>query len=145
MPKKQNKQNRHRGSTSVVASSIKSSLISLALSLVLSLLASAVLLSLPDATAIVFPVSAVILYLSSFICGFLSMRGTKEGWLASGAFSGGMLLIYGVFISLFLPDTFSSGRPFLLSVGLRLLIIVFSLFGSYTAKSTLSKKRRIRR
>ena len=128
-------------------SALKSALVSLALSLFLAaaLSASAKLSSNP--LSLVLPLSMLSLYASSFLSGFLCMRKMREGALLCGLFSGGMLMLFYMFISFFIPSELSSGRSFWLSLALRALMILFSFFGAHAGRQrgTRKIKRKSRR
>ena len=133
------------GFAGLFLSALKSALISLAISLLLAALLSGAANLSSDPLTLVFPMSLLSLYISSFLSGFLCMRKMHEGVLLCGIFSGGIFMLLYMFISLFLPNELSSSHSLPISLLLRLLMIVFSLFGAYAARSRGKKRRKIKR
>ena len=129
----------------LILTATKAALLSLFFSFLLAALVSAILINLNDPISAIVPSSLAVLYVSSFLSGFLCCKKLRERVLVSGALSGGVLMLLCIFVSLFLYDDFSAARPFPVSLLLHLLIIVSSVLGAYTAKSALAKKRKRKR
>ena len=133
------------GSSRLFSTATKSALISLLLAILLAALLSLILLKTADPISLITPTALAVLYLASFSSGFVCMKRVRESYLACGTLSGAILMLTFLLVSLLLPDSLSSPRPFALSLFLHSLIIIFSILGSYTAKNGLSKRRKRRR
>ena len=126
-------------------SALKSALISLAISLILAAILSGAATLSSDPLSLVFPMSLLSLYISSFLSGFLCMRKMREGTLLCGLFSGGIFMLLYMSVSLFLPSELSSGRSFVLTLFLRSLMVLFAFLGAHAGRQKSSRKRKIKR
>ena len=129
----------------IFLSSLRASLIAFAISVLLALIMSAVTVKTADPTALLTLLSIASLYLSSFAGGFFSIRDKSDPTLLCGAFSGALFMLFYKFTALFLPSELGSGRKFLVSALLHILIILFSSLGAYAAAKVKKSKKRKRR
>lgn len=147
--KQTHKKKRHEkelgGTSRLLLAALRSAFISLLVSILLAALISGIAQKSDDALSVIAFVALAVLYLSSFLSGFLCMNKTRESTLLCGVLGGTMFMVLYIFISLFLPNEFSTSRSFWLSLLLRLLMIAFSVLGSYAAKSRFAKKRKRRK
>ena len=143
--RKSSHQKKESGRSGILSSAFKSALIALLTSLFLALIVSAIALRAKDPIEAVTPMSLAVLYICSFLSGFLCMKKLREGTLLCGALSGAIFMMLYISISLFLPKDFSSSRSFGISFLLHALMILFSICGAYIAKKGLGKRKKKRK
>ena len=143
--RKSSHQKKESGRSGILSSAFKSALIALLTSLFLALIVSAIALRVKDPIEAVTPMSLAVLYICSFLSGFLCMKKLREGTLLCGALSGAIFMMLYISISLFLPKDFSSSRSFGISFLLHALMILFSICGAYIAKKGLGKRKKKRK
>ena len=137
---KRNKQ--QDGTKAILLAALKSALIAYLVAILLCLLASVVTIRLANPTATVLPISMLILYLSSFLAGFLCIRYLKEKALLSALLSSAMLICFNFIASLMLPDKTSFAPSFILSLALHSLMIVFAFLGAQAGRQKPKKRPR---
>lgn len=133
------------GLAGLFISALKSAFVALATSLILAAILSGAATLSSDPLSLVFPMSLLSLYISSFLAGFLCMRKMHEGTLLCGLFSGGIFMLLYMSVSLFLPSELSSGRSFWLTLILRSLMVLFAFLGAHAGRHKNARKRKIKR
>ena len=143
--RKSSHQKKEASTSGILSSAFKSALIALLTSLFLALIVSAIVMKIKDPIEAVLPISLAVLYICSFLSGFLCIKKLREGTILCGALSGAIFMLLHILISLFLPKDFSFSRSFGLSFLLHVLIILFSICGAYIAKKGLGKRKKKRK
>ncbi len=131
------------GISSLLLHSALGFLSSLLISLPLTLLGGVICAISSDPLSRIFPVSLVVLYLSSLFGGWMTRRIHRESALLSGLSSGILLTVFFLFLSLFFPDSGNLG--FGVTFLLRALILFFSILGSYLGAPHPKRHKKRRR
>lgn len=142
MKKHISQKNSSECSTSGLMKAVAISLaVSVALCFALALVFSAAALSYKDPDSLCTPFAIFSLYISSFVCGLICKKRCNDSSGLCGIICGGTLLMLFVLISFFIPSELATPRPFIISLLLHLLIIVFSLLGAIAGNRRKTKHK----
>ena len=126
-------------------SATKSALLALITSVILSAILCGIAFATPDPLSLVFPLSLVARYSACFVSGLLCMKKIRKSPLLCGILSGGLLMLFYAFITLFLNDELSSPLSLPLSLALHSLVIIFSILGAYAGRHRASRRKKLHR
>ena len=126
-------------------SATKSAFYALIISVLLLALLCGVAFATPDPLSLAFPLSLVARYSACFVSGLLCMKKIRKSPLLCGILSGGLLMLFYAFITLFLNDELSSPLSLPLSIALHSLVIIFAILGAYAGRHRTGRRRKLHR
>lgn len=130
---------------SVIRSSFIGLGVSLIFAVVLWFVASAVAYANKDPDAVAGGLGFAAIYISSMAAGFAAVRVNGHSALFCGLLSGGLLALLMFFVSIFFNSSYSSDYPFILALGMRGIMVLFSVFGAFAGLHRTSRKKRGKR
>lgn len=123
-------------------SSLIGALISLAVSAGLALLFSAVAMLYNDPASLTGAFALAAVYISAFLSGFIPTRRRRCTGAVRGIFSGGILMLFYMILSVFASKELSSPHSFGISLLLHTLMILFSVLGAVAGAKRPARKHR---
>ncbi len=117
----------------------KSFLIVTGATLLLTVLLSLALYATADPNRYIAPMSLSILFISSLLGGFVSVKQNKSSALLCGLVYGGMLLVLTLVVSLFFDNSYSSEYSLIMSIGLRGIAVALSILGAFIGSGRKKK------
>ncbi len=129
----------------IVQNSLKGLAAGLASALPLLLIMSAVAYRTPDPASLVSLLSYVALLFGAFAAGFASAKINQNNGMLCGIITGAVYLIFVFLVSLFLHNSSNTDTSFILSLGLRSIVILASVLGGCLGEKKEKKARRHKR
>lgn len=136
---------RERGAVSLIKSSFMGLGFSLAVALLLWFAAAAIAYANNDPDSVAGGLGLVAIYLAGFAGGFFAVKINRESALLCGLICGGLLFFVTLFVAVLFSRSYSSNYPLILSMGMRSVIILFSVFGAFAGLHRKQNRRRQRR
>ncbi len=142
--KRKNRAEEDKGIISAVKSSFIGTGIALVVALLLCLSAAGAAYSGDDPNSLTGAFGLVSLYISAFVAGFAAVKINGSEALICGTFSGCLLSLVLVVISLFFGNEYSTGYSVPLMLVLRMAAVLMALLGAFAAlhKSKTGHKRK---
>ena len=132
------------GGRAIIKSSLFGFLMSVVIMLALWFVAGMAAYSNDDPDSIVGALGFAVSYLCSFAAGLVAVRKNGRDAVACGALSGVFLMIFAIILSLLFPESYSSGHPMLITLGMRSIMVFMSVLGGVAGLQRRPKhKRRI--
>ena len=128
----------------IILCSIKGFGIGLLISVIMAFSLCGIAFMNADPDALLTPFAFAALYVPSFLAGVISIRKAGEQKLTCGLISGTFFMIAYMFVSLFFSENPFTPYPFIISLLLHILIVVFSVLGAFAGarkKRSPSHKR----
>ncbi len=128
----------------IILSAIKGCGLGLLISVVMSFLLCGIAFMNTDPDALLTPFAFIALYVPAFFAGLISERSAGAQKLTCGLISGTLFMIAYMFISLFFSENSFSPYPFIVSLLLHVLTVIFSVLGAFAGarkKRSPSRKR----